>query len=797
MTHFYQFLEWLLEIPPSGPGQGTSWRYGSDFPWADWVLLLFLLAAIAFVVVVYRRDAVGVAPWKRWLLIALRLGAIAVLLFMLSSAFLSVDRTGLPFAVVILDNSPSMTVTDPYQEEELRKQARELLREAGDNEVTPLNVGKAILLRDEGEFLKQMLENHKLRIYKISGAAVEVAECVSPADVDEALPRLRELEAEGDRTQLGKGLRTVLNELRGAPPSAIVLLTDGITTEGEKLSAAAVFARRKGVPVFPVGLGDSEPVRDLEIADVQVDEVAFVNDPITFLYTLSSRGYKGKRVSVTLRDEATGRPLKTERITLDSDERTQKLELTFTPHEVGEFDFVVEVQQLPKEANRDNNRQVRHVSVRKERIRVLLVDSMPRYEFKFLKTLLEREKTIELKTVLQDADPDYVEEDRTALQHFPVNEDDLFSYDVIIFGDVDLTFLTERMQQALREFVNSKSGGLMLIAGADHNPLKYRGTPLEDLLPIELAPETAYFTAKSEEESFRPQLTIDGWKGSSIFRFTDNELDDRQVWNNLPRMYWALEGALLKRGAVAFAVLPPTDATGDESPLIAMHRYGSGKVLFHGTDETWRWRFRVGDLYLGRYWVQAIRYLSRSKLLGRDRGAELTTDRREYERGTPVQFRANFLDDRLISAPDTKVTVVVQQQGGPQREIELKRLPRAPVIFEGSLPQTVAGTYHAFISSPPFEEAPPSVDFRVVSPLGEMRTVKMDVSELTNTAKITSGAYHSLTDIDDLVAAIPAGHPVPLETEEPKQLWNFWLTLAAFAGLLCTEWILRKRLRLL
>ncbi len=77
-----------------------------------------------------------------------------------------------------------------------------------------------------------------------------------------------------------------------------------------------------------------------------------------------------------------------------------------------------------------------------------------------------------------------------------------------------------------------------------------------------------------------------------------------------------------------------------------MHYVGSGKVIFHATDETWRWRFRVGDVFFARYWVQTIRYLSRSKLLGKDRSAELTVDRREYRRGEPVRVRVRFLDDR-------------------------------------------------------------------------------------------------------------------------------------------------------
>jgi len=789
-------IEWLLDIPSSGPGQGTSWRYRSDFPWPDWVLLLFAAAAVLIVVLVYRRDAPNLSRWARGLLACMRLGAIGLVLFMLSAAFLSIDKTGLPYVVVILDNSGSMTAADPYQEESLQQTAKSLLGEADFNDVTPLNVGKSILIRDEGAFLKQLLNRHKLRVYKLAGATAEMAECVTADDVDEVLPKLRALETEGDRTLLGKGLRAVLNDLRGAPPTAIILLTDGITTEGEKLSSAATFARRKGIPVYPVGLGDAEPVRDLEITDVQVDDVAFVNDPITFLYTLAARGYAGETVFVILRDKATNQPLATERVTLDADERTLKQEMTYTPTEVGDFEYTIEVQLLPREANRENNKQLRSVSVRKEKIRVLLADSLPRYEFRFLKTLLEREKTVELKTVLQDADADYAREDRTALSHFPVNAEDLFNYDVILFGDMDPAFLTERTQQDLLEFVSQQSGGLLMIAGTQFNPIAYRGTPLEELLPVAVTDHPQLENLDQMGGGFRPEITLEGRKSTSIFRLTDNERDDQQVWDNLPPLMWAFTFTRLKRGGVALVNHPQKGSGGEPVPLIAMHRIGGGKVIFHATDETWRWRYRVGDLYFGRYWVQVIRYLSRSKLLGQDRGAELTVDRREYIRGMPVQLRVNFLDDRLISANDSPVVVVVQQEGGPRRRIELQPLAQAPSIYEGVYTQAAAGRYHAFIAQPTFEKTPPSVDFRVVSPAGEMRTVKMDVAELTQTAEITGGQYHSLVDIDKITASIPPGRPVPLETEDPRQLWNFWLVLGLFAVLLCGEWILRKRFRL-
>ena len=126
---------------------------------------------------------------------------------------------------------------------------------------------------------------------------------VSAEEIDDLLPKLVALEKEGNRTRLGKGLRTILNDLRGTPPSAVILLTDGITTEGEKLSSAAEYARSRGVALFPVGLGDPEPVRDMELTGLQVDDVAFVNDPITFFYTLTGRGYAGKTAMVSVREK--------------------------------------------------------------------------------------------------------------------------------------------------------------------------------------------------------------------------------------------------------------------------------------------------------------------------------------------------------------------------------------------------------------------------------------------------------------------------------------------------------------
>ncbi len=127
------------------------------------------------------------------------------------------------------------------------------------------------------------------------------------------------------------------------------------------------------------------------------------------------------------------------------------------------------------------------VTVRKEKLRVLYVDSEPRYEFRYLKNYLERDDTIDLNVVLLSSDPEYSEQDRAALPTFPAAKDDLFAYDVVLFGDADTSFLSQSQMQNLVEFVTEKGGGILFIAGELFDPLSYRGSPLELLLPVELS----------------------------------------------------------------------------------------------------------------------------------------------------------------------------------------------------------------------------------------------------------------------------------------------------------------------
>ncbi len=781
------WIERLLGIQTE-PGEGMAWSLHHSWGWPAWLTLLFALFAVAFVVTTYLRENRQSPGWFRLGLAGIRLALIGIVLAMLARFAFSLQRTGLPYVAVLVDDSLSMSVVDRYAEE-LQSQVQRRIGAVGYERPSRWNLARTLLIENNAALLGGIRKQYKLRMYYLTGERSSQS-----ADIGRLLDEMRSLEPTGESSRLGDAVRTVLSDLRGSAPAAIVLLTDGINTDGLTLSEAAALARRKGVPLFTVGLGDDRPVRDLKLTDLLVDDVVFAGDVVYFEAKLSGTGYEGKQVEVVLRRRDKPDVLAETKVAIDSANPVQSVRLAHRPTEEGEFRYMVEVKPQEGELQTDNNRQERTVQVRTEQIRVLLVQSYPNFEYRYLRNMLARDSTIDLDTVLQEADIEHAEQDASALKGFPVRRDELFRYDVIILGDVNPSLLSESMLQNLADFVDKsgRGGGLIAIAGPQFMPLAYRDTPLARLLPIELGSVRMPEPGQALTEGSIVQPTELGL-ATPLMQLGDSPAETREIWENLPPLYWMIEAPDLKPAARVLAEHPDRIGhDGRKLPVIAMQYVGAGKVLFHATDETWRWRFRVGDVLFARYWVQTIRYLARSKLSDQDRSASLTVDRREYRRGEPVLIRARFSDERAAPAADDGVTVVVEQQGNPTRQIKLQRSTISRGVFETRLTNLPVGAYHAWIAIPSVQGQAPAADFLVAAPPGEFERVQRDTAELQRAAELSKGRFYTFTTARRLLDDLPDGRQVPIESLPAQPLWNRWPLLAVFLGLLISEWILRK-----
>lgn len=775
---------WLgVSIPTDA--DSATWQLDLRWSWAPWATLLLVLIAIAWTVLLYARESGSAGRTYRAALVLLRLGAMGVVLVMIAQWALALWLTGPPAVALVIDRSASMGIADQYDDRALASSLNERLIANGLTDPTRVNIAKLLMKENGDRLLKQLADRYRVAAYAVDEKVERISNGSNTEDLNRAVQSIALDGSTSRATRIGDALKRVVEDYRGTPPAAIVLLSDGAVTEGSSLADAARDLRGAGIPLVAVGLGSATPPRDVELADVLVDDVVFVDDLVSFQVQVKATGLAGKSAKVTLRRDGDTQPLTEQSIVLPLDGKSMAVHIMDRPTKPGDVKYVLEIDPLDEETDKKNNRETRTVSVRDEKIRVLLAYGYPSYEFRFLKTVLERDHTIQLSTYLQDADPEYAEQDKTALRSFPVNRDDLFAYDVLVIGDIDPRLLPPSVWHQIRAFVAEKGGGAAFVAGPKYLPAIYRGNAdVGALLPVKFESLPVVHEAPSDAtQGFTVRPTTLGLQ-SAAMQLGDSPTETQQVWSKLAPLYWSAPVKELKPGAQVLA-----EATG--KPVICFQYFGAGRVLYQAIDATWRWRADAGQRYFARYWVQTIRFLAHGKL-GKGRGVQLTTDRGEYRRGEVAQLRARFRDGQLAPTGD-EVVVMVDAAGQPRRRITLRRNSSATGVYEGSLSNLTDGEYDLLIVEPSLVGNAPAVRFSVIAPPGEFARTEMDAHALSAAAEATRGKFYTIADADTLLEDLPTGRRVPIQNLPSIPIWNRSWLLAAFLGCITAEWILRKR----
>ena len=150
----------------------------------------------------------------------MRMALIAMALAMIAQLSLALQRTGLPSAAVLVDDSLSMTTVDRY-EGQAGKLLKDRVRRAigGDAELSRWNLAATLLTERDAALLAGIAKNYKLRTYSLTGLAA--FDRADPAGVAE---RLKSMQPTGQSTRLGAAVRGALDDPRDAAPAAMVIL---------------------------------------------------------------------------------------------------------------------------------------------------------------------------------------------------------------------------------------------------------------------------------------------------------------------------------------------------------------------------------------------------------------------------------------------------------------------------------------------------------------------------------------------------------------------------------------------
>jgi hypothetical protein len=278
-----------------------------------------------------------------------------------------------------------------------------------------------------------------------------------------------------------------------------------------------------------------------------------------------------------------------------------------------------------------------------------------------------------------------------------------------------------------------------------------------------------------------------------------NPEENARLWSSLPSLYWHLDIPNPSPGARVLIQHPTRNAaSGQKLPLVLLHYFGAGRVLFHATDESYRWsRHEGNDEFYARYWVQVIRTTSRAKLLSHRSPADIAVDRANIAEGEDVVIRVRFWQAGLAPQPPETVTVMIEKENGTRQSATLRAERENPSSFTGSISGLDSGNYRVWLASPTLKPPPAARPFTIELSAQERILRPINTVELEQAAKISRGRFYTLRNVDRLLGDLPRGQRVRTESLPPQPIWNSPFVAAAFVLLLTAEWILRRRAGLL
>jgi hypothetical protein len=470
---------------------------------------------------------------------------------------------------------------------------------------------------------------------------------------------------------------------------AVVLLSDGDWNEGEAPAAAATKLRLKGVPVFGVGVGSETALPDIQIVSLDAPTFGVAGKAARIPFTIRSSLSRDYPVVVTLESSDGQRAEK--QILIPAMGQLSDA-LSWQPETVGDFELTLKVPPSDAERIPDNNEQTVPIAIRKEALQVLLIESFPRWEYRYFRNALERDPGVEVSCLLFHPNLPGVGGGRGYLREFPAGLDELSRYDVIMLGDVGTGEgqLTAEQCRLLKGLVQNQASGLILMPGLRGHQFSLLGTELSELYPVVLDEAQPRGWGSRIPQQF--ELTEAG-RRSLLTRLTEPETDNAKLWESLPGFQWFAPVLRARAGSEVLAIHHTETNRYGRIPLLVTRSFGTGKILFMGTDGAWRWREGVEDLYHYRFWGQVARWMAYQRNMAEGESMRLFYSPDRPAAGDVVTLNANVMSATGEPLQNGNVVVQVLSPAGRTETVRLSPRGEDWGLFTGTFHPLESGDY--------------------------------------------------------------------------------------------------------
>lgn len=722
----------------------------------------------------------------RWILAALRT-ALFLLLFLVVLQPALILTSVVPqrnFLAVLVDDSRSMTIDD--------------------RDGTSRAAKAAVLLDPEGDLVTGLNEDFAVRFFRFSSGS-------GRTDGVEGLA------FDGSRTEIGAALAYARDELQGVPLSGIVVVSDGGDNSDETIGDALLPLRAASVPVFTVGLGDEVVVADVQASRVDVPETALTGTSMVVNVMVDAHGYAGRTVPIVVED--LGRIVTTEEVTLPRDGQPLVAPVAISLETPGARELAFRIPGQPGERVLANNALHAVVQVRDRTEKILYFEGEPRHEVAFMLRAVRPDENLQVVLLQRTAENKFfrrnLDDPLELVEGFPTTREDLYRYRALVLGSIEASFFTHDQLDMIADFVSARGGTLLMLGGrrafAEGG---YRGTPLEDVLPVVLdepagatpTERLAFVAVRPTPGANHPITRIDGTPEESAAR-----------WDSLPPVSTTNPITELKPGAtellrgtvVQGPGVPgsePVSASREGSSLLgsaadagdrvvmAFQRYGKGRSMVLAVQDTWLWQMdhtvSLEDQSHENFWRRLMRWL----VAETPDQVEAAPTSVSVEVGEPVTLEADVRDAGFVEVNGASVNARITFPTGETRDIPMEWSVSEDGRYTAGFTPGIEGIFEVSVEAGrdtvAFGTAETSV--RVAPGTEEFRDPRQRRSLLERIAEETGGRYYTHETAVGLREDLQFTGGGVTVTEE-RDLWDMPAIFLLLAGLVGTEWAYRRK----
>lgn len=720
-------------------------------PWSAIASVLLVLITAALCLVAWRRSgyrpAMGLLELLRFSLVVL-----AALLLNQPEFVQEFRPKEKPSIAVLCDTSPSMDTRDADSPT------------PGDS--APVSRRQAVAALDDPAFWAKLQERFQVVVQPFSGSK-------------------------------GRGGTDLYAPLASAPARyknlvGAVLVSDGDWNEGQPPVEAATSLRLAGVPVLGVPVGKTVRLPDVELRSLDAPTFGVLGKSVRIPFTIESSLPRDYVATATLRTS--------QGETLTKEVRVAAMGLTYDwiawkPAALGDITLTLEISRHSDETLTDNNRLAVPISIRQEKLRVLVVESYPRWEYRYLRNALSRDPGVDVSCLLfhpglskpGGGNKDYIKQ-------FPAGRDELTRFDVVFLGDVGVGDgqLTAEQCSWLKGLVEHQASGIVFMPGSHGLELSLLKTDLDQLYPVVLDDTRPDGWGSSTPCHF---ILTETGRRSLLTKLADTEDENTEVWEGLPGFQWYAPVLRARAGCEVLAVHKDLENKFGRLPLLVTRTYGAGKVLFMGTDGAWRWRKGVEDKYHYRFWGQVVRWMAYQRNMAKGETMRLYYSPDQPQIDGTLTLNANVMNAGGEPLQNADVTARITAPSGKAETLGFVSAGDQWGAYSAQLTTREPGKHQVLLACKQ-TGATLETSFFVQGATAERvgRPARPEVLE--EIARVSRGKIVRPDRLDEIVASL-ASLPDPPPSVRRVQLWSHPVTAGLVITLLGLFWIGRKAIGLI